>query len=58
MAFGAYWGSIAYAVDLITVVSTLGAIGGLPALVNALTRYTRFAAKRLQACNRVPVRHP
>ena len=35
MALGAYWGGIAYAIDVIALISTLGAIGGLPALLNA-----------------------
>jgi hypothetical protein len=48
MAFGAYWGGIVYAIDVVTVISTLGAIGGLPALLNALTKYTHFVARRLQ----------
>jgi len=45
MALGTYWGGIAYAVDVIALIGTLGAIGGLPALLNALTRYARVAMK-------------
>jgi hypothetical protein len=48
MALGAYWGGIVYAIDVITVISAVGAIGGLPALLNALTKYTRLATRRLQ----------
>jgi hypothetical protein len=43
MALGHYWGGIVYAIDVIALISTLGAIGGLPALLSALTKYTRFA---------------
>jgi hypothetical protein len=49
MALGAYWGGIVYAIDIIAVISALGAIGGLPALLNALTKYTRFAASWLRS---------
>jgi hypothetical protein len=49
MALGAYWGGIAYAIDVIALISTLGAIGGLPPLLNALTKYTGFAKRRLQS---------
>ena len=48
MALGHYWGDIVYAIDVIAVISTLGAIGGLPALLNALTRYARVAMRWLQ----------
>jgi hypothetical protein len=55
---GTYWGGIVYAFDVIAVVSALGAVGGLPALLNALTRYAGFAVTWLQGvCNRAPVRH-
>jgi hypothetical protein len=55
---GTYWGGIVYAFDVIALISTLGAVGGLPALLNALTRYAGFAVTSLQGvCNRVPVRH-
>ena len=43
MALGHYWGGIVYAIDVIALISALGAIGGLPALLNALTRYARVA---------------
>jgi hypothetical protein len=48
MALGLYWGGITYAIDVIALISALGAIGGLPALLNALTRYARVANKWLQ----------
>jgi len=47
-ALSAYWDGIEYAIDVISLVSALGAIGSLPALVNALTRYARAAARWLQ----------
>ena len=58
MAFGAYWGGIADAIDVITMIGTLGAIGGLPALLDALTKYTRFAARRLQGLQSRPGASP
>ena len=48
MALGAYWGGIAYAIEAIALISALGAIGGLPALLNALTRHARVAMRWLQ----------
>jgi hypothetical protein len=48
MALGQYLGGIAYAIDVIALISTLGAIGGLPALLNALTRYAGVAMRWLQ----------
>ena len=47
MALGMYWGGIVYAIDVIALISALGAIGGLPALLNALTRYAGLAVRRL-----------
>ena len=58
MALGAYWGGIAYAIDVIALISTLGALGSLPALLNGLTRYARFARGQLRALHWLPVRHP
>jgi hypothetical protein len=48
MALGQYLGGIAYAIDVIALISALGAIGGLPAFLNALTRYARVAMRWLQ----------
>jgi hypothetical protein len=45
MALGHYWGGIVYAIDVIALISALGAIGGLPALLNAVTRYARVAMR-------------
>jgi hypothetical protein len=48
MALGFYWGGIVYAIEVIALISTLGAIAGLPVLLKALTHYTRFAMGRLR----------
>jgi hypothetical protein len=48
MALGPYWGGIVNAIDVIALISTLGAIGGLPPLLNALARYARFAMRWLR----------
>jgi hypothetical protein len=48
IALGSYWGGIAYVVDVIALISTLGAIGGLPPLLNALARYARVAMRSLR----------
>ena len=57
IALSAYWGGIVYAIDVIALISALGAIGGLPALLNTLTKYARLAMRRLQVCNRPPLCH-
>jgi hypothetical protein len=48
MALGHYSGGIVYAIDVLALISVLGAIGGLPVLLNVLTKYTRFAMRWLQ----------
>jgi hypothetical protein len=48
-ALGSHWGGIAQALDVIALMSTVGAIGSLPALLNALTRYSRAAVKQLRS---------
>ncbi len=48
IALGQYSGGIAYAIDVIATISALGAIGGLPALLSALTTYTRVAMRWLR----------
>jgi predicted acylesterase/phospholipase RssA len=48
-ALGFYWGGIAQAVDVIALVSALGAIGGLPALLSALSQCARLARSWFQA---------
>jgi hypothetical protein len=57
-ALGVYWGGIAQAIDVIALISTLGAVGGLPALLNLLTRYARLAGRQLRGLHWFPVRHP
>jgi hypothetical protein len=42
MAMGLYWVGIVQVIDVIAMISALGAIGSLPALLNAVTKYTRF----------------
>src|SRR5450631_3271836 len=37
ITLGSYWGDIVQAIDVIATISALGAIGGLPVLLNALT---------------------
>jgi hypothetical protein len=48
IALGLYWGGIVYAIDFVAAISALGAIGGLPALLNALTKYARFTMRQLR----------
>ena len=48
IALGQYSGGIVYAIDVIAAICALGAIGGLPALLNALTTYTRVAMRWLR----------
>ena len=45
MALGHYWGGIVYAVDVIALISALGAFGGLPVLLKGLTKYARVAMR-------------
>ena len=58
IALSLYWGGIAQAVDVIAAVKTLGALGSVPVVLEALTKYGRVATRRLRGCDRVPVRHP
>jgi len=39
IALGPYWGGIAHALDAIAAISALGAIGGMPVLLNAVAKY-------------------
>jgi predicted acylesterase/phospholipase RssA len=48
LALGLYWGSIAQAVEVIAAISALGAIGGLPTLLNAFTKHLRFPMRWLR----------
>jgi hypothetical protein len=48
IALGLYWGGVAQAVAVIAAVNMLGALGGVPAVLEALTRYGRIATKRLR----------
>jgi hypothetical protein len=40
-----HWGGIVHILDVIAMISALGAIGGLPPLLNALTKYSRLAMR-------------
>jgi hypothetical protein len=44
---GTYWGGIVQAMDVVAMITAIGAIGGLPALLSVLTKYTRIAARWL-----------
>jgi hypothetical protein len=44
-AMGPYWGSVVQAMDVIATIGALGAIGGLPALLSAVTHYARRALR-------------
>jgi hypothetical protein len=58
MVLGAHWGGIAQALDVVTQISMVGAIAGVPVLLNALTKSARFARGRLKDLHWLPVRHP
>jgi hypothetical protein len=55
---GSHWGGIAQAIGVVAQISTVGAIGGLPALLNALTRSARFVGGRLKDLHWRTVSHP
>jgi hypothetical protein len=48
IALDLYWGGIAQAIDVIAAINALGAIGGLPALLNALIKHMRFSVRWLR----------
>ena len=48
IALGVYWSGIGQAIDVLAAISVLGAIGGLPTLIDVLSKYTRLAMKRLR----------
>ena len=48
IAMGTYWGGMVYAIDVISTITALGAVGGLPALLSVLINYARFAIRWLQ----------
>jgi hypothetical protein len=45
IAVGLCLGRIAYAADVLAAISALGAIGGVPALLNVLAKYARSALR-------------
>jgi hypothetical protein len=48
IALGLYWGGVAQAVAVMAAVNTLGALGGVPAVLEVLTKYGRIATTRLR----------
>jgi predicted acylesterase/phospholipase RssA len=46
IGLGQYWGGMAHAMDLIAAIGAFGAIGGLPALINAIAKYSRLFTRR------------
>jgi hypothetical protein len=48
IAMGLYWDGIVQLIDVIAMISALGAIGSLPVLLNAVTKYTRFCVDWLR----------
>ncbi len=47
IAMSLYWVGIVQLIDVIAMISALGAIGGLPAILNALMKYSRLAVTRM-----------
>jgi hypothetical protein len=56
IAMGLYWGGIVQIIDVIAMISALGAIGSLPALLNAVTKYTRSCMDWLLGSSRAATR--
>ena len=48
LAMNLYWDGIVQLIDVIAMISALGAIGGLPVLLNALLKFSRLAMMRLR----------
>ncbi|MGO9935934.1 MAG: hypothetical protein ACLPV8_29580 [Steroidobacteraceae bacterium] len=48
IAMGTYWWGVVYAIDVIAMITALGAIGGLPAILSTLINHARFAIRWLQ----------
>ena len=48
LAMNLYWDGIVQLIDVIAMISALGAIGGLPALLNALLKFSRVAMTRMR----------
>jgi hypothetical protein len=45
-AMGTHWGSVVRAIDFIYALTAFGALGGLPLILNVLTKYARSAMTR------------
>jgi len=52
-----YWGSVAQVLDIIAAISVLGAIGGLPTLLNALAKYASIPLRKLRGRTLGAIRH-
>jgi len=57
ITMGLYWGGILQAIDVIAMITALGTIGGLPALLSVLIKYTRFAMSWLPGLQTHSKRH-
>jgi hypothetical protein len=51
-----YWGSVAQVIDVLAAISALGAIGGLPTLINALAKYASVPLRKLRGRTRAAIR--
>jgi hypothetical protein len=49
IALGPYWGGIAHALDAIAAITALGAIGGMPVLINAVANAARTLRDKAHA---------
>jgi hypothetical protein len=47
-AIGRYWGSVVRAIDVIYVLTAFGVLGGLPPLLNVVTKSVRCAMMSLR----------
>jgi hypothetical protein len=47
-AIGRYWGSVVRAIDVIYVLTAFGVLGGLPPLLNVVTKSVRCAMTSLR----------
>ncbi len=48
LGLSVYWGSVAQVIDVLAAISALGAIGGLPTLINALAKYASVPLRKLR----------
>jgi hypothetical protein len=57
LGLSVYWGSVAQVIDVMAAISALGAIGGLPALLNALAKYASVPMRKLRGRTLNAIRH-